>query len=129
MKVYVEKVSQSPTTPVQTVDYLISFTEMDKKGSCLSDVKLLKELELRAIEILKETRPELFESKKMNDINNQFLIELKDLLKKYNADISFSVGDGSDTHGLYDEKIVITINDKIIHENDGYGIAWYDIEY
>lgn len=62
MKVYVEKVSQSPTTPIQTVDYLISFTEMDKKGSCLSDVKLLTELELRVIEILKETRPELFES-------------------------------------------------------------------
>ena len=40
--------------------------------------------------------------------NKEFLVELKALLEKYNADISFSVGSCSDTHGLYDEKMVIS---------------------
>jgi hypothetical protein len=45
----------------------------------------------------------------MNNNNNkeQFLKELKDLMEKYNVTIGFSVGSCSDTHGLYDEKIVI----------------------
>lgn len=64
----------------------------------------------------------------MKDINNQFLIELKDLLKKHNAHISFSVGECSDTHGLYDEKMVISIKNEDIFEIDGYGFSWYDME-
>lgn len=43
-----------------------------------------------------------------NLTNEEFLAELKSLLEKYNADISFSVGSCSDTHGLYDEKMVIS---------------------
>lgn len=64
----------------------------------------------------------------MKDINNQFLIELKDLLKKHNAHIGFSVGECSDTHGLYDEKMVISIKNEDIFEIDGYGFSWYDME-
>ena len=40
--------------------------------------------------------------------NNLFLKELGELLAKYNADISFSVGECSDTHGLHDEKMIIS---------------------
>lgn len=36
-----------------------------------------------------------------------FKRELKALLEKYNASISFEVGPGSDTHGLYDEEIMV----------------------
>ena len=42
------------------------------------------------------------------ETNNQFLKELSELLAKYNACISFSVGEGSDTHGLYNEKMIIS---------------------
>ena len=50
----------------------------------------------------------------------QFLAELKALLSKYNASINFSVGSGSDTHGLYDEKMVVSIrpNPKTFQEID-----------
>jgi len=36
---------------------------------------------------------------------NNFKKDLKALLKKYEAGLSFMVGEGSDTHGLYDEAI------------------------
>jgi hypothetical protein len=63
----------------------------------------------------------------------QFRAELKALLTKYNATISFSVGSCSDTHGLYDEKMVIshtvpgTFKDIDILEVDGWGISAGDI--
>lgn len=40
-----------------------------------------------------------------------FKRELKNLLKKYNATIGFSVSDCSDTYGLYDEKIICSLRD------------------
>jgi hypothetical protein len=40
-------------------------------------------------------------------MKENFLQELKDLMTKYNVSIGFSVGSCSDTHGLYDEKILI----------------------
>lgn len=64
----------------------------------------------------------------------QFRAELKDLLAKYNASICFSVGSCSDTHGLYDEKMVVshtipgTFNDIDLLEVDGWGISAGDIE-
>lgn len=42
----------------------------------------------------------------MSDISN-FKAELAALLEKYNATIGFSCGEGSDTFGLYDEKMVV----------------------
>jgi len=44
----------------------------------------------------------------------QFLQELGLLMKKYNATIAFEVGDGSDTYGLYDEKMVCSVEDEDI---------------
>jgi len=38
---------------------------------------------------------------------SQFRKELRELLDKYNVTIAFSVGDCSDTHGLYEEKMVV----------------------
>ena len=64
----------------------------------------------------------------------QFRAELKDLLTKYNASICFSVGSCSDTHGLYDEKMVVchtvpgTFKDIDLLEVDGWGISAGDIE-
>jgi len=40
-------------------------------------------------------------------MREEFLKELKELMTKYNVSIGFSVGECSDTHGLYDEKILI----------------------
>lgn len=40
---------------------------------------------------------------------NAFREELRTLLLKYNASISFSVGPSSDTHGLYDEKMKVSV--------------------
>ncbi len=40
-------------------------------------------------------------------MREEFLRELKALMEKYDVSIGFSVGECSDTHGLYDEKLVI----------------------
>lgn len=63
----------------------------------------------------------------------EFQKELKALLEKYNATISFTVDSGSDTHGLYDEKMVIyhTISNTFKAEDwievDGWGIDKTDL--
>jgi hypothetical protein len=71
----------------------------------------------------------------MTDEDKQFLVELQALLSKYNADISFSVGSCSDTHGLYDEKMVISrrLDPKSFKEVDilevsGWSINAYDLK-
>ena len=38
---------------------------------------------------------------------DDFKKDLQALLKKYDASISFNVGDGSDTHGLYNERMEV----------------------
>lgn len=71
----------------------------------------------------------------MHNINIDFLTEFKALLTKYNADISFSVGSCSDTHGLYDEKMVISRRlspdnwkEEDIIEVSGWSISASDID-
>ena len=68
-------------------------------------------------------------------MKEQFLKELKALLDKYDASISFSVGSCSDTHGLYDEKMVIdhriskdSFKEETWLEVDGWCIGATDIE-
>lgn len=65
----------------------------------------------------------------------KFIVELKTLLTKYNASIAFSVSSCSDTHGLYDEKMVVSIrpDSKSFKEIDilevpGWNISAGDIE-
>lgn len=43
------------------------------------------------------------------DRKAEFLQKLKASMEEYNADISFSVGPCSDTHGLNDEKMVVSM--------------------
>lgn len=43
----------------------------------------------------------------MKQEHKQFLIELKELLEKYNASINWTCGDGSDTYGIYDDKMYV----------------------
>jgi len=52
--------------------------------------------------------------------------ELKELLQKHKATICFSVGDCSDTHVLYDEKLIISSNNETIEVN-GYSIDSNDL--
>jgi hypothetical protein len=42
------------------------------------------------------------------DPKDEFLRKLKALMKEYRASICFSVGSGSDTHGLYEEAMIIS---------------------
>lgn len=64
---------------------------------------------------------------------NAFRKELKALLLKYNASISFSVDPTSDTHGLYDEKMkVFVCEPDSFHETDiivveGWQITAHDL--
>ncbi len=38
----------------------------------------------------------------------EFLTKLANLLDEYNADIEFTCSEGSDTSGLYDDRIIIS---------------------
>ena len=47
----------------------------------------------------------------MDSKTKEFMQELKLLLKKYDAVISFEVSDCSDTHGLHGEKLVVGLRE------------------
>lgn len=57
-----------------------------------------------------------------------FLMKLKSLLTEYNADIAWSCGPFSDMHGVYDEKMIISINDKEVFVVDNNYITGKDID-
>ena len=57
----------------------------------------------------------------------EFKNKFSDLLNEYGAEISFDYADCSDTHGIYDPKIVVTIRDPdnfrkeiVVIESEGY---------
>ena len=59
----------------------------------------------------------------------EFKNKFSDLLNEYGAEISFDYADGSDTHGIYDPKIVVTIRDPdnfrneiLVIESNGYAL-------
>ena len=60
-----------------------------------------------------------------------FKKELKALLEKYNARIEFTCADSSDLHGVYSEKIVVTMprgEKRLSHTlNNGYGVSSYNL--
>jgi hypothetical protein len=64
---------------------------------------------------------------------HDFKKELKALLIKYNATISANVGEGSDTHGIYDETVAFYMTDtetrKTIgeFEVEGWGVDQSDL--
>lgn len=47
-----------------------------------------------------------------NEIKKEFNKELKSLLSKYNAEISWDCGPSSDTYGIYDDHIKIEFKDE-----------------
>jgi hypothetical protein len=71
----------------------------------------------------------------MNELEiKTFRAELRALLEKYNASINFSVGSCSDTHGLYDEHMIIshtipgTFKDIDMVVVSGWGICASDLK-
>jgi hypothetical protein len=58
----------------------------------------------------------------------EFLIELKSLLKKYNAEINFSCSDSSDTFGLKNDTIQIKLNEKVILETGHWHLTQNNIK-
>lgn len=60
---------------------------------------------------------------------NDFLVELKQLLKKHDVSIDVDYDDCSDTHGIYDEAIVFSDSSgKEILRVDGWSLDHSDIE-
>lgn len=64
----------------------------------------------------------------MSANKEDFKKELKDLLSKYNATISFTCGGSSDTHGLYDDHLIIEIGQETVFESDGWYISSNSID-
>jgi hypothetical protein len=59
----------------------------------------------------------------------EFKNKFSALLTEYGAEISFDFADCSDTHGIYDPKIVVTIRDPdnfkkeiVVIESEGYSL-------
>lgn len=57
----------------------------------------------------------------------EFLKELKGLLKKYNASISFECADCSDTYGIYEAGMGINVNGKRIKKTSGWALDATDL--
>ena len=60
---------------------------------------------------------------------DEFKNKFSDLLNEYGAEISFDCADCSDTYGIYNPKIVVTIRDPdnfkkeiAVIESDGYSL-------
>ena len=60
---------------------------------------------------------------------DEFKNKFYDLLNEYDAEISFDCSDCSDTYGIYDPKIVVTIQDPdnfrneiVVIESNGYAL-------
>lgn len=48
----------------------------------------------------------------------EFLDKLDTLLKEYGASIMWQCGEGSDTYGIYDSHLIITIDNVIVYSAD-----------
>lgn len=57
-----------------------------------------------------------------------FKVEFKALLEKYDVGIGFSVSDCSDTHGLYDEKLVVYHNKPNLSTEDLFAVDGWCID-
>lgn len=59
----------------------------------------------------------------------EFQIELRALLDKYKATISWGCGECSDLHGVYDEHMIVCdINGNTLLKLDGATISCYEID-
>jgi hypothetical protein len=57
-----------------------------------------------------------------------FKKELREVLEKYNATIEFACGQGSDTHGLYSEEMLVCFNKKDYSLSKGWVIYAEDLK-
>jgi len=64
---------------------------------------------------------------KMDKKPKEFLRELKSLLDKYNANISFAVSDSSDTYGLSGENLEIRVDGKVVMSVCGWSMDANDL--
>jgi hypothetical protein len=58
----------------------------------------------------------------------EFIRELGALLHKHDVTISWTCGDGSDTHGIYDERMVFAHNADVFFSVDGGGVNAHDLQ-
>ena len=67
----------------------------------------------------------------MSDKLAEFKKELKDLLEKHNAGISFMCSDSSDLYGVYGAGIgiyIINDSDTEVMVSEGYSVDSYDLK-
>ncbi len=60
-------------------------------------------------------------------MNDNFISELKGLLLKYNASIELDYADCSDTYGMYDVRMLVSVGNKTLVEVDGWSIEAEDL--
>jgi hypothetical protein len=82
-----------------------------------------------------ELQDELKKLEPVKEVKGDLKSELKALLKRHNASIEFDCGEGSDTYGIYDERIVVTVRpdpkrfeEKEIFSVNGVAMSYKDIE-
>jgi len=96
--------------------YLISvqFPGGFNKTDYTADGKI-SPMEERIRIVMNEPHEHKLERQKKKDLleakTNSFAADLKALLEKHNAEISFNVGDSSDTYGIYGEYISVDFNE------------------
>jgi len=62
-------------------------------------------------------------------IKEKFTKELKELLKKYDVEISFDYSDSSDTHGIYNPNILFESKTNNFKKSvNGYGVSSSDLK-
>lgn len=62
-----------------------------------------------------------------NNKKGNFLLELKELLSKYDATIGFTVSSDSDTYGLYEEAMIIKSGGANVLRVEGWAFDANDI--
>ena len=67
-------------------------------------------------------------SKPTQDTVNNFRKEFAELLEKYNAHVVWTCGSCSDTHGIYDEKMLVDIGGRDVLTVDGACIGASDVK-
>ena len=64
----------------------------------------------------------------MTEKQKSFIKEFKDLLLKYNADIDWTCDECSDTYGLYDDHLYISIFGEKDIDLDSNGVNYKDLD-
>lgn len=107
-----------PTDPTRAV------TKAQKEGAIKDGGAIKSAMETCTIPCYTKTKINYLEDKTVQNHESRvdnLLKELKLVLLKYNADISWTCSPDSDTHGLHDDSIVIEMDDIEIFRSG----SWY----